>query len=459
MIVLSRALACLLLALLVPAVSEAADPTLFRIYLADGTSVVSFGEYARLNDQVIFSMPVGGTADQPHLQVVTLGASSIDWVRTEHDAAAVRYRQYAATRGEEDFQLLSNEVARVLNDIALSTDPKQALAMAQQARRVLVEWPRSHYGYRQDDVREIVDLIDEAIARLRGTPAGTGIELSLIASPEQYELSAPIALPTPRESVDELLRLSKTATRVPDRVALLQTALNVLADPASRLNTIDGMALRRSIEGQIHQEALIDGRYARLSDRLVGMAKAAASRAAVDEVERVLDRIPREDVRLGARRPEAVQSLRAAVEAQLEAARHLRLLRDQWTIRRTVYRDYQRTIESQLLQLVKSQPALEAIRRLQGPSAEELVALRSRLSGGAQRLERLHVLEDLKPTHEMLVTAWRFAEHAADVRYAAINSGNVNTAWEASSAAAGALMMLGRAQQGIRALLEPPHLP
>jgi hypothetical protein len=87
------------------------------------------------------------------------------------------------------------------------------------------------------------------------------------------------------------------------------------------------------------------------------------------------------------------------------------------------------------------------------------MALRSQLSGGAQRLERLKVIEDLRPAHDLIVNAWRFAEHAADVRYAAVTSGNVNTAWEASSAAAGALMMLGRAQDSIHTLLEPPHLP
>ena len=53
----------------------AADATLFRLFLTDGTSLVSFGEYARVADRVIFSMPVGGPIDQPRLHVVTLPAS------------------------------------------------------------------------------------------------------------------------------------------------------------------------------------------------------------------------------------------------------------------------------------------------------------------------------------------------------------------------------------------------
>ena len=64
----------------------------------------------------------------------------------------------------------------------------------------------------------------------------------------------------------------------------------------------------------------------------------------------------------------------------------------------------------------------------------------------------------LRPTHELLVSAWRFAESAVDIRYDAVSSGNVTIAWQASSSAAGALLMVERVQHEIRALLEPPRL-
>src|SRR6184192_195735 len=98
--------------------AHAADATLLRLFLRDGTSVVSFGEFARLDEQVVFSMPAGGPADQPRLHVVTLPASEIDWARTDRYAAAARYQRYADTRGEDDFQLLSSDIARVLNEVA-----------------------------------------------------------------------------------------------------------------------------------------------------------------------------------------------------------------------------------------------------------------------------------------------------------------------------------------------------
>src|SRR5687768_8472488 len=132
------------------------DATLLRLFLTDGTSVVSFGEYARVDDRVIFSMPAGGAAAEPRLQAVTLPARVVDWPRTERYAATARYQRYAETRGDQDFLRLSNDVAAVLNEILLSRDRHQALEIATRARNTLADWPREHFGYRQREVTEIV---------------------------------------------------------------------------------------------------------------------------------------------------------------------------------------------------------------------------------------------------------------------------------------------------------------
>jgi hypothetical protein len=62
--------------------------------------------------------------------------------------------------------------------------------------------------------------------------------------------------------------------------------------------------------------------------------------------------------------------------------------------------------------LAKSTPSLEAIRKLEGRNRDQLVSLRSQLSGGAERLQRAHT-EYLRDVHERLISAWRFAENAA----------------------------------------------
>ena len=84
--------------------------------------------------------------------------------------------------------------------------------------------------------------------------------------------------------------------------------------------------------------------------------------------------------------------------------------------------------------------------------------LQATLRGGAERLDRMRPPDDLRTTHDLLVGAWRFAENAVNERYDAARAGDVTAAWEASSAAAGALLLLSRVQQEIRELLEPPKL-
>ncbi len=80
------------------------------------------------------------------------------------------------------------------------------------------------------------------------------------------------------------------------------------------------------------------------------------------------------------------------------------------------------------------------------------------MSGGAARLERMHTPEYLRDVHERLIGAWRFAENAARARYDAVSHADATAAWEASSSAAGALMMLARVQQDLTLLLAPPQL-
>ena len=156
--------------------ADAATPTLFRIFLTDGTDVVSYGEYARVGDDVVFSMAVGVQRRRtPTPSGDAAIARTIDWIRTDRYNEAARAAHYAATRGDEDFAQLSNEVARVLNEIALSPDRLRALALAQRAHDVLVQWPKDHYHYREAEVRDILSIIDDSIAGLRGQPAAVSI--------------------------------------------------------------------------------------------------------------------------------------------------------------------------------------------------------------------------------------------------------------------------------------------
>ena len=74
----------------VVASAQAAPPeaTLFRVFLVDGTTLVSYGEYARVADRVVLSLPLGGTPAAPRLQLLSIPATSVDWDRTDAYADA-----------------------------------------------------------------------------------------------------------------------------------------------------------------------------------------------------------------------------------------------------------------------------------------------------------------------------------------------------------------------------------
>ena len=118
--------------------SAQARSPLFRVFLTDGRSLTSFGEWARLDDRVAFSMPLTG-GDTPDLQLVTVPARRVDWPRTERYAATVRAVHYTSTRAEDDFAVFSNQVAEVLTGIAREPDPKRRLTIA--AARPAARWP------------------------------------------------------------------------------------------------------------------------------------------------------------------------------------------------------------------------------------------------------------------------------------------------------------------------------
>ena len=456
---ISTLAAVVLLAAMAWPASAATLPTIFRIFLNDGSTLVSYGEYALVKDRVVFSMPVGGASDQPRLQVVSLPSTSVNWNRTEQYAQSARYQQYAATRGEEDYQALSNEVAQALNDIALTKDPRQALAKAEQVRQTLVAWPQSHFGYRQDDVRDIVSVLDESIAGLRDTTQGSSpFQVTLFAGVPRIPIEPVTGMPTAREELDDIFRLVRVSARESDRVALLQAALALLKDGATGYAPLEVDALRRHTEGEIRNELAIDSSYSRLVQRLMTAATKAAAEAHVGDVEHIVRRVDHEDAKLGKQRPDTIDALRASLQAKLTAARRLQLLRDQWHLRVGRYREYEHSVGAQMLELVKAQPMLESIRRLEGPPVDQLRTLRARLSGGSERLQRVQLSDDLRDTHDLLVSAWRFAENAANMRYDAVASGNIDQAWKASSAAAAALLMISRTQEQLRNLVEPPHI-
>src|SRR5438067_6034757 len=214
--------------LLAPATASAAGDAapLFRVFLKDGAALVSYGEFARVGDRVVFSMPLDAEAD-PSLHLVNIAADRVDWDRTNRYTESARATRYLATRAETDYIALSNEVARTLNEVSQLNDAGRRLALVETARKALADWPRNHFSYRSNEVHQMLGMLDDAIADLRAA-AGNGrvnLSLSAFAGDPPPVIEPLLPPPTPKDAIEQALLAARIADSSAERESLLDAAL------------------------------------------------------------------------------------------------------------------------------------------------------------------------------------------------------------------------------------------
>ena len=440
--------------------SAADEATMFRVFLKDGRSLVSYGEVARVGDRVVFSMPIGVGAN-PTLRLVDIPADQIDWDRTDRYAASARSGRYLETQAEIDYTELSNEITRTLNEVSETTDNARRLALVERARKALADWPLNHYNYREGDIRQLLTVLDQAIADLRATTnASARFDLNLVAVSSPPPVVEPLLpAPTPREAIEQLLTVAQFAQSPSERVGILKVAASELKKMDPELPAEWAVATRAAVRREIAAEQQIDRSYQVLSARIAAVADDRARNADVLGVERLLTRIARRDTLLGQRRPDAINALVATVEAKLDAARRLRLARDRWDLRAPELTSYRTAISGPLDVFATLRPALEDIKSLAGSSPSTLARLDRLIAWILQQAALISPPEELVSAHAVFVSAVHLADNAALIRREATLAGSVERAWDASSAAAGALMLGARARTDIRTQLRRPQAP
>jgi hypothetical protein len=448
-----------LLALLVVAPGAAADTAAvyYRLFLTDGSSVASYGEFARVADRVVFSMRLGGTASDPKLKLVSIPAEKVDWPATEQYADAARAAHYAATRGEEEYAAMNDAVATALNGVAQAADPQARLRIADAARRRLAEWSRSNYGYRSTDVAQLSSMLDEAIAEIQanGGVNGDGFALQLVATVTAPPPVPLLGAPTEREQAQQGLTVANLAADSSERRTLLEAVVQSLSGRTEPWAT--AMAARAGQD--LGSENRLDRMYGALTASAVKRASAHAAAANVRGVQGVIADVLSRDDLLGRRRPAEVSALLATLDMRLDAARRLRLARDRWLLRVPEYRAYARNIADGLQLLSGMTRAVDDIRELAGPSRRVLLRAQIDAAEAALAFSRVKPPDDLAPVHALFVSAVQLAASACKQRLAAVSSGSEQDAWSASSAAAGSLMLSDRARQDLTRWLKPPSRP
>ena len=442
---------------LVSAPASADDVVLYRVFLTDGSALASYGEFARVADKVVFSMPLGGTPSDPRLELVSVPASAVDWTATERYADAARAARYASTSGERDYAKLTTNIASALNQIASAANDAARLQLAEKTRILVTEWSRGSYGYRAYDVSQISAMLDELVSELRVANGQPRFELNLVATIGPPPVVPLLAAPSFAESVDQAFAAAEHSADSSERMTLLE-AISKSLDTEPNAPEAWHKAARAKVTAALELERDLDTRYGSLVRRSLARADERVSQADVRGVETIMKKALADDDRLGRRRPNQMSALLAGLDQRLESARRLRLARDRWQERIKGYREYRRDIRTALQTFDWSKPLLEDIRALAGPGPKGLDTLESRLAVAVRKLAVLKPPVEMEPVHMLAANVLQLAVNASRSRRRAVESGDLNTAWEASSAAAGALLLVNRVAEELDRYLQPPSL-
>jgi hypothetical protein len=450
----------LIVAGLTPPVVSAQSATsrvLFRVFLSDGRVLSSYGEWARLEDRVIFSMPTQLTRDPVELHLVSIPSQRVDWPRTELYAESVRAAAYGASRGDADFAAFSGEVAKTLNDVAQIKDPAARLATAERARQKLADWPAAHYGYRINEVREALGVLDEVIAQLRVSVGITRFDLSLSANaPLALPPPPPLPPPTDAELVEQFVAAASISESPAERVSLLQTVMRLLDRAIGLLPAEWATRMRRTAGVDLDREQKIERAYDELRTRTLAEAGKLAARGRAADLERLRERVKEEDQRLGGQRPGDVAALLATIDLQSSSATVTRDARKQFDRRAPLFRRYRRSTNGAFKVFGEAAIALEQVKNMSGPSIVTIDQLTKRLGSASRSFRKVKPPDELAQGHAMIASAWDLADNAFRMRLDAVSANNVDLAQRASSAAAGALMLYHRARADQLNAMEPP---
>ena len=149
----------------------------------------------------------------------------------------------------------------------------------------------------------------------------------------------------------------------------------------------------------------------------------------------------------------------AVIEEKLDAARRLQLARDRYALREPMLREYRVAIQQPVDLLLRMTPALEAIKSLAGSTPAALAGIERAAAQIISLASAIAPPDELTAAHALLISATQLAVMAAQIRREAATAADMARAWDASSAAAGALMLSEKARGDIQTLVHPPRLP
>jgi hypothetical protein len=423
--------------------AQQAPAPIFRLFLRDGSSLASYGEFARVGDRVVFSSPLGEADGLLRLQAVSVPADDVDWPETERYSASLRAERYFATRASVDFEDLAETVQKHLEELARTDDAQMKLAIAERMRNTLAAWPAEHHGYRTDEVRQMLALADDVVSELQAPKGVQQFSLALVAIPEAPPRAPLLPAPTLQESIEQVLRLTGLAPSPAERILLLEAARKVLEEERLELPGPWRDRTLRNVVRTIEVEQKTTRNYARLRDRAVAHLGRLASGGDVRGIERLIEDVRRRDQRMGQQRPDMIAALLSTLDGRLGVVRRDREAKERAAVLRKALGEYVRAVEKPLDESSKAIADLTEIRAGNFLPTSRSADLTRRLARMATVLGSIKVPPDAAATHAAFTSAVTLARHAVAMRNTP-GANPVQTLRDASAAAAGALMLLER---------------
>jgi hypothetical protein len=430
-----------------------ASVSMFRVYLKDGTALACWGEYSRVGDRLVLTVPIGQGARTAY-EFVSLPLTRVDLARTERYAEAVRAAQFASGRGASEYTALREHLSAQLASLSALPDPKARLAAAEAARQQLLDWADGSHGYRAKEVQQLLQLLDSAIIDLRVAAGESRFSINLStgnAPPPPPKLRA---APTTRETIQLAVKAAAVADAPETRLALLKRARTT----AARLNAKDPgfVALRELIDKRIAIEARIDASYRQLGRDIRRLAVAAVDRGDVLALDALRQRVLKVDRALGRQRPNDVAALLAGLDADWEPAVEQRLVLDKWEADRTELVEYQTAVASLVKTLDGLAGTLTAIRQMSGPPLTSLVRAERQTAAVVALYADIVAPDAAGVAHAALGRAIEQADLAVRTRHRAVELRQIAAARDAAAAATEARSRLVEAKDALQAAARPP---
>jgi hypothetical protein len=263
--------------------------------------------------------------------------------------------------------------------------------------------------------------------------------------------------PSDQEIVEQMMAAASFAETPAERAGLLQKVVNLL-DSTVGLLLPEGWAarIRRTVLGDLEEQRRIERAYADLrTSTLEASAKALAKLKAKD-IERLRDRVIKEDIRLGRHQPGDIDALVSTLTMQIDSANQVKAAQQQWEKRAPIYRKYRRSMNGAFSTFKKALVSLDQVKSMSGPPAIDIGLILDKLAKAEKAIAKVTPPEELAASHALVRSSWELAQNALRLRQQSVAANSLIGQQQASSAAAGALMLYQKARTDLTAQMEKP---